>query len=148
MWHLLSALPRADYTVVRRPGKSWLIFSAPLGFAKARERCNQEGFELVSVSSQEENQDLFNAAKSGGIVSDGFWIGLVAKKKSRRRPVPGRDVEGTPTTNKADWMWLSTSETPSFDGWSVLNGGQPDNAQGAQGVVARMQSDAAWGKPF
>ena len=92
-FHLPIDCPCADYKVVRRPGKSRLIFTTPLNFAEARKRCLREGADLVSTSSLAENQELNSAARGAGTVD--FWVGLVSKT-------------GLRTTKRADWMWLST----------------------------------------
>ncbi len=124
----------ADYHIVRRPGKSWLIFPAPLStFADARRRCQKEGGDLVTVSSPEENRQLNNAARSVGCGD--FWIGLVSKT-------------GLRTTDKSEWAWISqygTGNTPTFDGWKSAPPAQPDNSRGLQGLTARMET-FGWGK--
>ena len=120
---------------MRRPGKSWLIFTTPLNFADARKRCLREGADLVSTSSLAENRELNSAARGAG--TGDFWVGLVSKT-------------GLRTTKRADWMWLSTEQTPDFDGWTKMTGvtdvPQPDNFQGKQGLVARVNPDGGWGK--
>ena len=133
---LLGFVCQRDYQVVRRPGKSWLIFTTPLSFAGAHKRCLREGADLVTVSSPAENRDLNNAAKLAGVGPDGFWIGLVSGT-------------GLRTANRAEWMWRSTEQTPTFDGWTKINSvSQPDNTIGVQGLTARMQTvDGGWGKP-
>jgi hypothetical protein len=130
---LLGFVCQRNYQVVRRPGKSWLIFTTPLNFAAAHTRCLREGADLVTVSSPAENRDLNNAATSAGVGPDGFWIGLVSST-------------GLRTTRRADWMWLSTERTPTFDGWTKANTA-PDNFKGLQGLTARMHPDGGWGKP-
>lgn len=139
MW-VSADCPCADYQVVQRPGKLWMIFLSTVTFANARARCLQEGAELVSVSSPEENAALVSAARSAGVWAGGnhltFWIGLVSKT-------------GLRTTNKTEWMWLSTGQTPTFDGWSKAGGqygARPDNYMNQQGLTAIVHSDGSWGK--
>jgi hypothetical protein len=84
----------------------------------------------VSTSSLAENQELNSAARGAG--TGDFWVGLVSKT-------------GLRTTKRANWMWLSTQVEPDFDGWTKMNP-SPDNFQGKQGLVARVNPDGGWGK--
>jgi hypothetical protein len=43
-------------------------------------------------------------------------------------------------------MWLSTEQTPAFDGWTKSTTAAPDNFEGKQGLVARVNPDGGWGK--
>lgn len=90
----------------------------------------------------EELSQLASAAGSFGMTSgeidtSGFWIGLVSKTGLRT------------IYNAAEWMWLSTGQTPEFNGWRF---DQPDDARMTQGLTARVSPavfdrEYRWGKP-
>ncbi|KAI8472192.1 MAG: hypothetical protein J3K34DRAFT_467596 [Monoraphidium minutum] len=101
------------------------------GHAAARAACAAAGGELATLPN----------ADHAGVVGYYLaftpgWIGL----ESRGR---------TPSTNPADWAWLSTGLPPSaygFENWLPANfwvgeAQQPDNLGGQQGQAAVMRGD-------
>lgn len=103
--------PRADTAP-----KTWTLYRQPLNHTAAQAFCAATGDSLVSIQTQAQHESLYQAFAGA---ASRVIIGLVAK--------PGVG----PTTNKTEWNWISTGQTPEYDGWGVA---EPNNLGGVEGL--------------
>lgn len=106
--------------------KTWLIVANQLQQAEARAWCQQKGGELAPADSIAEAQLINTEMLAAGLAT--YWSGLQARGS-------------VPTTNKANYAWLTTGRASTRDAWGP---GEPNNAWGEEGVCVEARSDVHW----
>lgn len=85
--------------------KTWVMFKEPRNFTAAQAMCKSLNGDLVSITSREEHERYYQAFAG---VNRRVWVGLRTQQ---------------PSTNPADWRWISTGQSPGFDevydGWAA-----------------------------
>jgi len=96
-----------------------------LNFWDARNYCKKEGGDLAMLLNSTEHLMMWQAFVDAGVSGNVVWIGLASKGF-------------TVSTDRANWAWLISGQTPTDDSWRV---GEPNNFGGWQGVCAGLMID-------
>lgn len=103
-------------------GFTWVLHKAFDLHPVAELVCQYIGGTLAAPQDAGANAAMAAFLSRNGVGGDPVWIGLVASNS-------------VTSTDKSDWIWLTTGEPPSYDVWGV---GQPlaDEADWMKGAVA------------
>ena len=105
-----------------------MLFKQALPYDNARASCQARSGELLTITSAEENELLYQAYAG---VSYYVWFGLSARQ------------EAVPSTTREDWVWLSLGQTPAYQNWAQ---GEPNNDGGREGrcAILWLAAGGAW----
>jgi len=123
----------ADNINITVGNKTWMFFpNAQVTQAAAAAACQALGSTLLSVDSEEENSVLITEVSQW--LSYYFWLGLMSRG-------------GIQSTNRTDYLWMSTGLTPTWTNWDR---GEPNNGgihgEGVCVVATRapLSATATW----
>lgn len=106
-------------------GKSYYVDTVfKTNFFKAMQFCRQQGMQLLSISSREEDKRIGNFLKENGIAHRRYW------------------TSGTNFGDPNQWIWLSTGQDFTFTNWAPGNPSYK-NLDHAENCVEYL----SWGKP-
>lgn len=131
-WHALLCCGAADYIPVLLDDRRFMIFSAVKNYREAYTACDSNSATLATLKSQEETNKLLAKVPS----TYALWMGL-----TNTLPPQLLSGYGPPTTDKAQWMWLSTRQPPEWDHWANLPipaDAEPNNWANGEGRCAAV----------
>ncbi|XP_057654302.1 C-type lectin 37Db-like [Diorhabda carinulata] len=106
-------------------GKSYYVDTVfKTNFFKAMQFCRQQGMQLLSISSREEDNRIGNFLRQNGLAHRRYW------------------TSGTNFGDRNQWIWLSTGQDFTFTNWPP---GEPSfkNTDHEENCVEYL----SWGKP-
>lgn len=107
-------------------GVRWLLFSKiPAAWPAAKARCEAEGAVLTTLRTVSDYAALVTHLAQRNPSAGQFWVGLTTRN-------------GLPSTNKADWRWMATQQTPSGAEWLP---NEPSNYMGYEGVCGALNQN-------
>lgn len=119
----------AKNTNITMGNKTWMLFpNARVSQSDAITACDSLGGLLLSIDSDQQNAVLMSELAQWNAR---MWIGL-------------NTVNGQRSSNRADWVWMSTDAAPIWTNW---DGVEPNNYNGNEGlcvVAANYLPSAGW----
>ncbi|KAJ8937495.1 hypothetical protein NQ318_011494 [Aromia moschata] len=86
-------------------------------YYQALQFCRYHGMQLLSITSNEENEFLQSEIVKSGIVDPALW------------------TSGTKMPDGTQWIWMSTGRPLIYTNWGI---GEPNNAQNEQCISVRL----------